>query len=201
MIRAKDRQSTYIFICNLNKNFRYKIRTFSLVLSYGAWTDHRCIQSWIPRQRIEGRSSCKFPSYSFAAQAHYLRLLPGSRGKQWWGEKVFCIPRRIHEEEPDDEFLIDSCEDLEQNPDSLSLCDCVAVPSHEPIGVPGLRGRPYRNRRITGLALTSHLLSTPTSKLRHSDVVMGGLDGFISKIAIVPLYLKMRNMMKTREMA
>ena len=127
----------------------------------------------------------------------------------------FRKTRRIHEEEPDDEFLIDSCEDLEQNPNSLSLCNCVAVPSHEPIGVPGLRGRPYRNRRITGLALTSHLLSTPTSKLRHSDVVMGGLDGFISKIAIVPLYLdgfiskiaivplylKMRNMMKTREMA
>ena len=154
-------------------------------------------------------------SFVLLCSSHYLRLLPGSRGKQWWGEKVFCIPRRIHEEEPDDEFLIDSCEDLEQNPDSLSLCDCVAVPSHEPIGVPGLRGRPYRNRRITGLALTSHLLSTPTSKLRHSDVVMGGLDGFISKIAIVPLYLdgfiskiaivplylKMRNMVKMREMA
>ena len=104
----------------------------------------------------------------------------------------FRKTQRIHEEEPDDEFLIDSCEDLKQNPDSLSLCNCVAVPSHKPIGVSGLRGRggslprllrdascivPYGNRRITGLALTSHLLSTTTSKLRHSNVVMGGLDG------------------------
>ena len=94
--------------------------------------------------------------------------------------------------ESDNQPIIDSCEDIEQDSDFLSLCNYITVPSNEPIGVSGLEGRggalprplhkalsivPYKDQKITSLALTTHLVQTRSSKLPSSILKPNSLLG------------------------